>query len=65
MPKSQVHRLGFTLIELLVMVALLLPAVRQAREVARRSQFKNYLKRIGLAMHSYFDRRLEPAGGSR
>jgi prepilin-type N-terminal cleavage/methylation domain-containing protein/prepilin-type processing-associated H-X9-DG protein len=63
---------GFTLVELLVviaiigiLVALLLPAIQAAREAARRTECRNHLKNIGLAVHNFHDTyKMFPTGGT-
>jgi len=64
MPLYKLSRPGFTLVEAIVAVAilgilvsLLVPAVQQAREVARRAACRNNLRQIGQALHAYHDAR--------
>ena len=60
MPNSVVNRRGFTMIEFLVsatviaiLIFLIVPAVQQAREAARRSTCKNNLKQLAIGLHNY------------
>ena len=72
--KVRKSRPGFTLIELLVvisiitlLVSILMPALSQAREQAKRTNCSMNLKNIGLGLYMYaeaFEDRLPPCGGN-
>jgi prepilin-type N-terminal cleavage/methylation domain-containing protein/prepilin-type processing-associated H-X9-DG protein len=71
--RTRLAQSGFTLVELLVviaiigiLVALLLPAIQAAREAARRTQCKNNLKNIGLAIANFEStNKVFPTGGAK
>ena len=55
LPHQRWLEIGVVAIVVVILAALLLPAIRQAREAARRSQSKNNLKQLGLALHNYHE----------